>query len=54
MTSYLFIFGATYITVQIVTFTECDPFDHYWTVLPDPGILFILKFDILAPLMKTR
>jgi hypothetical protein len=38
MISYIGIFAATYVTVQIVTFTECDPFNHYWMVLPDPGI----------------
>ncbi|GFF28960.1 hypothetical protein IFM61606_10264, partial [Aspergillus udagawae] len=37
MISYIGIFAATYVTVQIVTFTECDPFNHYWIVLPDPG-----------------
>ncbi|KAE8147586.1 hypothetical protein BDV25DRAFT_30307 [Aspergillus avenaceus] len=37
ISSYLFIFLATYATVQIVTFTECNPFNHYWMVLPDPG-----------------
>lgn len=40
MISYIGVFAATYVTVQIVTFTECDPFDHYWTVLPDPGIFY--------------
>ncbi|GIJ90360.1 hypothetical protein Asppvi_009314 [Aspergillus pseudoviridinutans] len=35
--SYISIFLATYVIVQIVTFTECDPFNHYWIVLPDPG-----------------
>lgn len=40
MISYSGIFAVTYITVQIVTFTECDPFKNYWTVLPDPGIVF--------------
>ncbi|KAE8375384.1 hypothetical protein BDV26DRAFT_299799 [Aspergillus bertholletiae] len=39
--TYVSIFAATYVTVQIVTFTECDPFDHYWIVLPDPGVLNI-------------
>jgi hypothetical protein len=38
MVAYIGIFAATYTTVQIVTFTECDPFNHYWIVLPDPGI----------------
>ncbi|KAL5361126.1 hypothetical protein BJX96DRAFT_81522 [Aspergillus floccosus] len=37
MISYIGIFAATYVAVQIVTFTECDPFNHYWMVLPDPG-----------------
>ncbi|KAJ5439086.1 uncharacterized protein N7458_010084 [Penicillium daleae] len=37
MISYIGIFAATYVAVQIVTFTECDPFNHYWIVLPDPG-----------------
>ncbi|KAE8330956.1 hypothetical protein BDV39DRAFT_190203 [Aspergillus sergii] len=40
--TYVFIFAATYVTVQIVTFTECNPFDHYWIVLPDPGVLNIV------------
>ncbi|KAE8163811.1 hypothetical protein BDV40DRAFT_287507 [Aspergillus tamarii] len=40
--TYVSIFAATYVTVQIVTFTECDPFDHYWIVLPDPGVLNIV------------
>jgi hypothetical protein len=42
MVSYIGIFAATYVTVQIVTFTECDPFNHYWMVLPDPGIPLLL------------
>ncbi|OQE14360.1 hypothetical protein PENSTE_c036G07533 [Penicillium steckii] len=37
MITYIAVFAATYVTVQIVTFTECDPFNHYWMVLPDPG-----------------
>ena len=37
MLIYLVIFTGSYIAIQIVTFTECDPFDHYWRVLPDPG-----------------
>ncbi|CAI7653691.1 unnamed protein product [Penicillium viridicatum] len=37
MISYIGIFAATYVIVQIVTFTECDPFNHYWIVIPDPG-----------------
>ncbi|OQD93837.1 hypothetical protein PENVUL_c169G05256 [Penicillium vulpinum] len=37
MISYIGIFAATYVAVQTVTFTECDPFNHYWIVLPDPG-----------------
>ncbi|KAJ5976848.1 hypothetical protein N7501_000190 [Penicillium viridicatum] len=37
MISYIGVFAATYIIVQIVTFTECDPFNHYWIVMPDPG-----------------
>ncbi|KAJ5579264.1 hypothetical protein N7450_008131 [Penicillium hetheringtonii] len=37
ITTYIAVFAATYVTVQIVTFTECDPFNHYWIVLPDPG-----------------
>ncbi|KAH7000841.1 hypothetical protein B0J12DRAFT_722695 [Macrophomina phaseolina] len=35
--TFLAIFGATYVAVQVVTFTECDPFHLYWQVLPDPG-----------------
>jgi hypothetical protein len=28
---------ATFITVVIATLTECQPFGHYWQVIPDPG-----------------
>jgi hypothetical protein len=44
MIAYIGIFAATYVTVQIVTFTECDPFNHYWIVFPDPGMPFSLPF----------
>lgn len=27
----------TFIAVVIATLAECQPFDHYWQVLPDPG-----------------
>ncbi len=37
MISYISVYATTYVTVQIVTFTECDPFNHYWIMLPDPG-----------------
>ncbi|KAK7415749.1 hypothetical protein QQX98_005662 [Neonectria punicea] len=35
--SYLVVFAATYVTTQVVTFTECKPFHLYWQVVPDPG-----------------
>ncbi|CRG89145.1 hypothetical protein PISL3812_06181 [Talaromyces islandicus] len=35
--AYSGVFAATYVTVQTVTFTECNPFNHYWMVVPDPG-----------------
>ncbi|TIA74972.1 hypothetical protein D6C76_06152 [Aureobasidium pullulans] len=28
---------ATFIAVVIATLAECQPFDHYWQVVPDPG-----------------
>ncbi|KAG9660042.1 hypothetical protein KCU64_g3463, partial [Aureobasidium melanogenum] len=28
---------ATFIAVVIATLSECQPFDHYWQVVPDPG-----------------
>jgi hypothetical protein len=28
---------ATFIAVIIATLAECQPFDHYWQVIPDPG-----------------
>ena len=28
---------ATFIAVIISTLAECQPFDHYWQVVPDPG-----------------
>lgn len=31
------ILGLTFIAVLIATLAECQPFDHYWQVLPDPG-----------------
>jgi hypothetical protein len=46
MIAYIGIFAATYATVQIVTFTECDPFNHYWIVLPDPGISHFPSFRL--------
>lgn len=38
MRAYLAFFLATYVVVQVITFTECNPFNHYWTILPDPGV----------------
>ncbi len=35
-----FIYGflvVTYVGVVIATLSECQPFDHYWQVIPDPG-----------------
>lgn len=29
--------GLTFIAVLISTLAECQPFDHYWQVIPDPG-----------------
>lgn len=51
ITTYIAVFAATYVTVQIVTFTECDPFNHYWIVLPDPGIY--LFFFSLSHIILT-
>ncbi|KAJ6078656.1 hypothetical protein N7467_008409 [Penicillium canescens] len=48
MISYIGIFAATYVTVQIVTFTECDPFNHYWIVLPDPGICCQAQLQLIV------
>ncbi|KAF1981351.1 hypothetical protein K402DRAFT_342632 [Aulographum hederae CBS 113979] len=28
---------ATFVGVVIATLAECQPFDHYWQVVPDPG-----------------
>lgn len=54
MISYIGIFAATYVTVQIVTFTECDPFNHYWIVLPDPGMPFSLCVFIFASISPSN
>ena len=27
----------TFVGVLIATLSECQPFDHYWQVIPDPG-----------------
>ncbi|CAG8040586.1 unnamed protein product [Penicillium salamii] len=48
MISYTGIFAATYAVVQIVTFTECDPFNHYWIVLPDPGICCQAQLQLIV------
>lgn len=32
----IFLF-VTFCAVVIATLTECQPFDHYWQVVPDPG-----------------
>ncbi|KOC16192.1 integral membrane protein [Aspergillus flavus AF70] len=29
--------GSTLIAVVLATLTECQPFNHYWQVVPDPG-----------------
>lgn len=29
--------GVTFVAVVISTLAECQPFDHYWQVVPDPG-----------------
>lgn len=29
--------GVTFVIVIIATLSECQPFDHYWQVIPDPG-----------------
>lgn len=35
---YLHIFlAATYLATVISVFAECQPFNHYWQVAPDPG-----------------
>jgi hypothetical protein len=31
------VLAATYVTVTIVTFSECRPFHRYWQINPDPG-----------------
>lgn len=33
-----FFLGSTLIAVIIATLAECQPFDHYWQVVPDPGM----------------
>lgn len=32
-----FFLAATFVAVIIATLAECQPFDHYWQVIPDPG-----------------
>ncbi|KAJ5874133.1 uncharacterized protein N7529_002563 [Penicillium soppii] len=48
MILYIGIFAASYIIVQVVTFTECDPFNHYWIVLPDPGICCQAQLQLIV------
>jgi hypothetical protein len=37
MKVYWVILGASYIVIQVVTFTDCRPLKLYWQVVPDPG-----------------
>ncbi|KAH8819439.1 hypothetical protein F5884DRAFT_848762 [Xylogone sp. PMI_703] len=37
MKLYWFILAATYVVIQVVTFTDCRPIYLYWQVVPDPG-----------------
>lgn len=37
ITIYWAILAATYIVIQVVTFTDCRPLYLYWQVVPDPG-----------------
>ncbi|RAO72291.1 uncharacterized protein BHQ10_008303 [Talaromyces amestolkiae] len=46
--TYLAIFGATYLTVQIVTFIECKPFYLYWQVVPDPGTCVEAQLQLIV------
>lgn len=32
-----FFLAATFVAVVVATLAECQPFDHYWQVIPDPG-----------------
>ncbi|KAG8417475.1 hypothetical protein J3458_004978 [Metarhizium acridum] len=34
---YIIVFCASYVAVEVVTFTECRPFRLYWQVVPDAG-----------------
>lgn len=36
--SYLFVFFCTYVTVQVLNVSECNPVYLYWQVQPDPGM----------------
>lgn len=38
---YWGVLGATYIVIQVVTFTDCRPLRLYWQVMPDPGMTII-------------
>lgn len=36
--SFIYVFlASTFAAVVIATLAECQPFDHYWQVIPDPG-----------------
>lgn len=35
--AYLFVFFCTYVVVQVLNVSECNPIYLYWQVLPDPG-----------------
>jgi hypothetical protein len=37
MNVYWGILAATYVVIQVVTFTDCRPLHLYWQVVPDPG-----------------
>ncbi|KAK4695472.1 hypothetical protein P7C71_g2286, partial [Lecanoromycetidae sp. Uapishka_2] len=43
MRVYLAFFFGAYVVVQVITFTECNPFDHYWQVLPAPVAITVVR-----------
>lgn len=37
MKIYWAVLGASYIVIQVVTFTDCKPVHLYWQLIPNPG-----------------
>jgi hypothetical protein len=47
------VLAVTFVVSIIVTFTDCDPFSHYYIVVPDPGMYLRLITLSIATIFKA-